>query len=39
MMKKMNKRGQKGLMRHGMSALMPSGLPVRALDQLVTARG
>ena len=25
MMKRMNKLGQKGLMRHGLSALMPQG--------------
>ncbi len=27
MMKKMNKMGQKGLMRHGLGALMPKGMP------------
>ena len=26
MMKRMNKLGQKGLMRHGLSALMPKGM-------------
>jgi signal recognition particle subunit SRP54 len=26
MMKKMNKLGQKGLMRHGLGALMPKGM-------------
>ena len=29
MMKQMKKLGQKGMMRHGMSALMPGGFPVR----------
>jgi len=29
MMKKMNKMGQKGLMRHGLSALMPKGMMPR----------
>ena len=29
MMKKMNKMGEKGLMRHGLSALMPKGMMAR----------
>ena len=29
MMKRMNKLGQKGLMRHGLSALMPKGMTRR----------
>ena len=32
MMKRMNKLGQKGLMRHGLSALMPKGMRARTGD-------